>query len=160
MDYKASLDTTATVITGAIFLLFFYFATSAVRAHLNGHTTVMHYTVSALLFFLLISVCYVYSTRSYSVRNGKLIIHRIAGDKSIDLREIASARLMDGSEGGIRTFGVGGLFGYFGWFRLDAMGSVELHATRGDRRVLIELKNGKRFVISPDDTGIIRQLQA
>jgi hypothetical protein len=48
----------------------------------------------------------------------------------------------------IRTFGVGGLFGYYGWFYRK--GPFRLYATRRDTLVEIVVRGG-RIVVSPDD---------
>jgi hypothetical protein len=48
----------------------------------------------------------------------------------------------------VRTFGVGGLFGYYGWFYRK--GSFRLYATRTDRLVEVVVRGG-RIVVSPDD---------
>jgi hypothetical protein len=50
----------------------------------------------------------------------------------------------------IRTFGVGGLFGYYGWFYRK--GPFRLYATRRDTLVEIVVQGG-RIVVSPDDPG-------
>jgi hypothetical protein len=50
--------------------------------------------------------------------------------------------------GAVRTFGNGGLFGYYGWFYKK--GAFRLVATRTDRLVEAVI-GGKRVVFSPDD---------
>jgi len=50
----------------------------------------------------------------------------------------------------VRTFGVGGLFGYYGWFYKK--GAFRLYATRTDRLVELVI-GGKRVVVSPDEPG-------
>jgi hypothetical protein len=48
----------------------------------------------------------------------------------------------------VRTFGVGGLFGCYGWFYRK--GPFRLYATRRDRLVEIVVRGG-RIVVSPDE---------
>jgi hypothetical protein len=48
----------------------------------------------------------------------------------------------------VRTFGVGGLFGYYGWFYRK--GPFRLYATRTDELVEIVVR-GARIVVSPDE---------
>jgi hypothetical protein len=50
--------------------------------------------------------------------------------------------------GALRTFGNGGLFGYYGWFYKK--GAFRLYATRRDRLVEVVI-DGKRVVVSPDE---------
>ena len=51
----------------------------------------------------------------------------------------------------IRTFGVGGLFGYFGKFRNSKIGTMTWYATMRNQAILINLKDGQRIVITPDN---------
>jgi hypothetical protein len=48
----------------------------------------------------------------------------------------------------LRTFGNGGLFGYYGSFRNKELGNFRMYATHGDCGVLIQ--TDKTFVITPD----------
>jgi len=50
--------------------------------------------------------------------------------------------------GAVRTFGVGGLFGHYGWFYRK--GAFRLYATRTDRLVEVVIE-GRRIVVSPDE---------
>lgn len=50
--------------------------------------------------------------------------------------------------GAIRTFGVGGLFGYFGRYYTPALGSFTLYATSFQNLYLIRKWDGKSVVIS------------
>jgi hypothetical protein len=50
--------------------------------------------------------------------------------------------------GAVRTFGNGGLFGWYGWFWKK--GPFRLYATRTDRLVEV-LVGGRRVVLSPDE---------
>jgi hypothetical protein len=51
----------------------------------------------------------------------------------------------------IRTGGIGGLFGYYGWFRSSNLGSIFYYATQSKNRILIELNDGEKIMITPDD---------
>ena len=50
----------------------------------------------------------------------------------------------------IRTFGVGGLFGYFGKFFNSKIGRLTMYGTRRNNTVLIETDN-KKIILTPDD---------
>ena len=50
--------------------------------------------------------------------------------------------------GAIRTCGVGGLFGYFGYYYSNKLGSFKLFATSFDNLYLIKLWSGKTIVLS------------
>jgi hypothetical protein len=49
----------------------------------------------------------------------------------------------------VRRFGVGGLFGSFGWFRSEYMGDVDAYVTRRGGLVYIRLKNRRPLLLTP-----------
>ena len=53
------------------------------------------------------------------------------------------------TDGSVRTFGVGGLFGYFGRFRSPRFGPYQLYATRRAPSVQLRARGGT-YVLSPD----------
>ena len=59
----------------------------------------------------------------------------------------------------IRSFGVGGLFGYFGYFYNRQLGSMLWYTSQRKNRILIRLKNGGKIVISPDDPSLFESLK-
>lgn len=50
----------------------------------------------------------------------------------------------------VRTFGVGGLFGYFGYFN----GNDVWYVTNIKKKIKIKLKSGKVIMISPEDPAV------
>ncbi len=59
----------------------------------------------------------------------------------------------------IRTFGVGGLFGYYGEFVNWKLGNMTWYATRRDKTVLIETVDDKKLIVTPDEPeAFIKQL--
>ncbi|MDZ7614650.1 MAG: PH domain-containing protein [Flavobacteriaceae bacterium] len=59
----------------------------------------------------------------------------------------------------IRTLGVGGLFGYFGYFWNREIGSMIWYTSQQKNRILITLKNEDKIVISPDDPSLYDSLK-
>ena len=85
--------------------------------------------------------------------NDKFIIHRLIKDVKIDRKNIKSIELIDRQKisWSLRTFGIGGLFGYFGNFANSKMGRMTWYATRRDRTVLVVTNGGKKIILTPDD---------
>src|SRR5262249_29856517 len=54
--------------------------------------------------------------------------------------------------GALRTFGVGGLFGYYGAFWSPSLGSFSAYLTRRKSFVLVDTRAG-RMLLSPSDAG-------
>ena len=50
-----------------------------------------------------------------------------------------------------RTFGVGGLYGYYGKFYNRTFGSMTWYATRRDKLVLVKFQNKKKIILTPDE---------
>jgi len=66
----------------------------------------------------------------------------------IKREEIANVERITGKKFNIRTFGVGGLFGYFGYFN----GNDVWYVTNVDKKIQITMKSGKTYMISPENT--------
>lgn len=60
-----------------------------------------------------------------------------------------------------RQFGIGGLFGQFGWYRSVYMGNIDTYITRNDGMVLIRLRNRRPILITPENPQeFVKALQA
>lgn len=164
MQYKASLDTLAKIITAGVVILFVAVGQDSAKEliHANGDTTVIITESGLLLLFILVFVgCWFYAPQSYTIDNTNLIINRKAGNIIIKRADIAHVRAMDNSEmkWALRTFGVSGLFGYYGKFYAPKIGSITMYATQRKNRILILTKQGQKIIITPDDTGMIEKLK-
>jgi hypothetical protein len=160
--YKASMDKVAWVITiSSCALLGFvsYISVSRIldSAEFSGYAV---HVVSLVICITTGIGTWLYAPSSYEVTRQELIVRRPATNKRFLLSEIVSARLLDKSEmkGTIRTFGVGGLFGYYGKFASSSLGPFTMYGTQMRKLLLIHLRSGKKVIISPDDTGILNYL--
>ncbi|MCX5732154.1 MAG: PH domain-containing protein [Deltaproteobacteria bacterium] len=107
----------------------------------------------SLLAPLIAVVSWALGPRGLEIEGGELRILRNAWRASaVPLSGIQEVAILPpGSlRGAIRTFGNGGLFGYYGWYY--RRGAFRLYATRRDRLVEI-VAAGKRIVVSPDEPG-------
>ena len=70
--------------------------------------------------------------------------------------ELANVEIITGKKFNIRTFGVGGLFGYFGYFN----GNDVRYVTNLNKKIQITMKSGKIYMISPGNTeDFLRELE-
>ncbi len=152
MTYKASLDTTSKVVTTLISALFIVIITVQVVLFVqSGNWTFLATSVLLLGIYV---VSYLYRPVCYEVGNGNIIVHRPGSDVTIPYDDVKVISLIAGQQlkGSIRTFGAGGLFGYFGQFMNKELGCMTWYATkRGRKVVLIELQNNKKIVLTPDE---------
>jgi hypothetical protein len=163
MKYSASLDNFAKFITIGICVLFTILIYQRIGAiqKLHDTTLIIIQAASVLVMLLVIGGCYLFSPQYYLLTDQDLFIRRFVGDVRISLNDIAYARILNPDEmkGVIRTFGVGGLFGYYGNYYKSSIGKMSFYASKRTNKILITTKEGKNIVITPDDLGLVNSLK-
>ncbi|MEO6285750.1 MAG: PH domain-containing protein [Dyadobacter sp.] len=151
MTYKASWDNATKIITVAI-TVFFIAIIIATFMDDGGNSVAGRYFI-AVMIVAIYAVCYALRPVHYIVTKDKLIIHRPVSDVSLSREQMESVELLDDKmlKWTFRTFGVGGLFGYFGKFANSKLGSMTWYATRRRKTVLIKTSQGKSIIVTPDD---------
>ena len=88
--------------------------------------------------------------RGYAIDRDCVRVERWVGAIRISLSEIRSVESLPAERlhGSIRTFGSGGLCGYYGRFRNAALGSYQMYATRSEGYVLIQAAHP--YVLTPE----------
>lgn len=163
MEYKSSLDTLAKIITIGVVILFFFVGQQSVKSLLvakgDSSTILIHVGVLLLLVVIIIG-SWLYAPKSYTVGKTDLTINRPIGKVNINLADISQVRSVSDTEmrGTIRTFGVGGLFGYFGKYYTPGIGHITFYATQRTNKILIVNKKGKKFILTPDDIGLLEKI--
>jgi hypothetical protein len=107
--------------------------------------------IFALLMIGFLVACYALSPQKYVILGGMLTIEKVIGTKfTIPLSEIEGyARVPDVSKLHIaRTFGNGGLFGFYGLFTTAEYGTVNFQLTTFKNVFLIRSRKGT-FAVSP-----------
>lgn len=150
MTFNTSLDRLAKGVTIAITILF---ATIIIGqyAFSDGDKTIPNcITVGLLLIYFFV---FAFRPVRYTLTNEKLIVIRPLLNVEISRAEIRSVEQVDKEKlkQSFRTFGVGGLFGYFGKFANTRLGSMTWYATRRDKAVLITTIHNKKIVVTPDN---------
>ena len=164
MEYKASLDTFAKGLTIGVFILLIAIGQKSVRALLVAEgdtTTILIHAGTLLLFVAILLGSWLYSPQSYTLDSNELIINRPIGKVKIKLGDIKQVRTLsdDETRGTIRTFGVGGLFGYFGKFHTPGIGHSTFYTTQRKNKILIITNSDKKIIITPDDTNLVEKLK-
>lgn len=152
MNYKASFDNLTKIVTIGVTILFAFICYTPIIFIKNGSADRSPiFTVVALISVYFIS--YGFSTKAYQLTEDDVIIQRLFGNVKIKRSEITSVEIIEKGQMGwlIRTFGVGGLFGYWGRFSSSKLGSMTWYATRKNKIVLITKINNKKIVITPDE---------
>ena len=113
---------------------------------------VTHSVVVGVLALLLLVAAYAYSPTSYSISEGSIVVGRLIGNVRIPIDRIREARAAtkDDFRGGIRLFGSGGLFGYYGLFLTSKLGRSTWYVT-SRRHAVVVVTGAKTVVLSPGD---------
>ncbi len=164
MQYKATLDLKSKIITGFVAVLFlaiivYNFKLTDFKAEDPTRTTVL--VLTTVLLVSIFIFCYLYRPLRYVVDNKKVIIKRPIKDLIINIDNIKDAFLptKESMKWTFRTFGNGGLFGYFGSFRNGTYGGMTWYATKTSNYLIIVTKDNDKIVLTPDDTGMINEIK-
>ena len=151
MKYKASLDKLAWIVTIIVTILFVG-AAALQLALIKQMDSIVPATISIGLL-LIYAIAFAFRPAGYTVSNDQLIIHRPVKDVKIMKSDIQNAQVITKKDIGwaVRTFGVGGLFGYYGKFANSTIGNMTWYATRRDKPVLITTADNKKIIVTPDE---------
>jgi len=152
MKFKASMDNLAKGVTAAISVLFAVIIVAQLFLYRSGSPITA--IITTILILIIYVVSYLFRPTGYELTDENFIIHRAIKDvviKKASIREVIlpSSEQMRWT---IRTFGVGGLFGYYGKFVNWKLGNMTWYATRRNKIILIMTADGKKLVITPDET--------
>jgi hypothetical protein len=161
--YSASLDKTSIIITTCIAILFsglLYFNLSKLQEASTQPGILIGLILSSLLMLIIFVGSYLYRITGYELTPSELIIHRPVSDKVISLNTIQKVEVAEKEKMKytIRTFGNGGLFGYFGKFSNDHYGPMHWFVSQRKNYLALHLKNQKIYMLSPDDLSLCKDL--
>jgi hypothetical protein len=102
-----------------------------------------------ILFGSILSVIFLWAPRGYTLIDNVVVIKRPIGDAKISIAQAASR--WKWTWWGLRLFGSGGMYGYYGFFVFRGIGTVRMHATNRHKLVLVTDVNGTKYLLSPDE---------
>jgi hypothetical protein len=108
-------------------------------------------TTGSTIAIIVLLICATFAVRGYSIHNGQLLILRMGWSTKYDLSKLTSAEFSPNATlGSIRTFGIGGLGGFIGYFRNSILGSYRAFATDAKNTVVLDF-DGKKIVVTPEN---------
>ena len=123
--------------------------TIAIVALLIAVAIIVDSIYAALIVLGILVLCRAYSVRGYSIANGQLLVHRFGWAKRFDLAALDEASYVpEAMTGSVRTWGIGGVFGYIGYFHNANLGSYQAYATDPARTVVLRFGE-KTIVVTP-----------
>ncbi|AHF18004.1 PH domain-containing protein [Niabella soli] len=158
MKFKASFDTTTKIISLIATLLvvvIFTFIWMSLK-----DAGVIRILLMIFVTFLALVMPYGLSITRYGIDNEALSVCRPFGKKQFPLATVTSASIIDPKllRWSWRVFGSGGMFGYYGRFSNKHFGMMTWYLTSRNKVVYLQLENGKKIMISPDDPeGFLRE---
>ena len=156
MNYSASYDKSVRIMTvigliilGSVIAFNFY----EITVNNGGEVGIIPNILIMILLFSVILFTFLFAPKGYVINESGIVIDRLFSQVLFSSEKIRSVRVLAENEldGAIRTFGVGGLFGYYGRFRSDALKGFSAYATQWRNFVLIETTEGKKIVLTPDE---------
>jgi Bacterial PH domain len=150
ITFTTSLDKFNKTTTVIVFVILLVILIVAFYLIPNGEPDILDSIV--LLPIIITIIVYLLRPNNYSVSPDKLLIHRMLGNVEIDRDNIQSVQEIDESQvkDSLRTFGVGGFFGNFGTFWNSKLGKMTWYVTRKNNFVLVETKDQKKIILTPD----------
>ncbi|KIA90466.1 PH domain-containing protein [Kaistella jeonii] len=102
---------------------------------------------SLVIMYGVILISYGFVPKKITITESQILIKNLYGKIRINLNEIYSISKVKKTGFNLRTFGVGGLFGYFGYFN----GKDIWYVTNIHKKIKITLKSGKVYMLSPEN---------
>ncbi len=101
------------------------------------------------LYSAVLVIPYLWAPKGYIVINKRILVKRLIGDLTISFME--EPVRWRWTWWGVRIFGSGGLYGYYGLFSFKGLGRVWMYATDRHTLVLIKSEQGRKILLSPKD---------
>jgi len=165
MEYKSTLDwnsKTVTIIIGILFsgqVTFFITLLDKVQGSIVGLTGVLLFGI--IMPIAIYVTCYLYRPIKYLIADNKLIVKRLVKDVTFDINEIKDAYIVknDFMRWTRKTFGNGGLFGFYGEFKNDSFGDMVWYATQKKNYVMLETTLKEKIILTPDDINMVKEIR-
>lgn len=108
---------------------------------------------SAVMVVATLVVPYLIYPKRYEITDTEIIVHKNAKSRRIPFSQVASIYKIPPAKDNffIRTFGVGGYLGTYGYFNETRLGKIYLEAADTSHVIIVELKNGKKVGFSDNE---------
>jgi hypothetical protein len=108
--------------------------------------------INASLLPSLYLLAFLFCPIHYQISSNALLIRRYGGNVLIDRTEIKEVKAIDPANlrKSVRIFGVGGLFGHYGKYANQTLGSMRWYATRKNNTVLLLTHANEKIILTPD----------
>lgn len=157
--FTTTMDKPTSALTYSFIALFLIASTFLFFGYLKNNDTGKLGTIFIFIFVFLLAFLII--PTEFILNEETLIIRCPAFSRKIDIKNIEFVRLVEPSELQlIRTMGIGGLFGYRGYYYTRQLGSVRYFGRhKNGQKVVLSTFDKKMYVLAPDDAaGLVRAL--
>lgn len=140
----AKMDGTTKSIT---FILLIFLPILALSSYFIEPPKLLVSVSLTVLFMAVILISYCFVPKRIAISEDQILIRNLFGAVIINIAEIKSIGKIEKRGFHLRTFGVGGLFGYFGYFN----GKDVWYVTNTYKKIKIILLTGKIYMVSPEN---------
>ncbi len=166
--FKTNFDTKGKILTGGLILVLAYALGSLLYNAIIREEQFKELLVAFISIGIFVGAglwfAYRYAPTHYELTNQNLLIHYPAGYKAIAYSNITEIIIPEKSifkfPNTLRTFGNGGLFGYYGKYYNRKYGSLWVYARNNKNRTIIKTNYKAQYIISPDDPKMIEYLNS
>jgi hypothetical protein len=150
MVFKASLDGIAKTFSTVFTLLLMGVVLWQVYLYIDSPQ--LNSIIASTILVALLLATYYHHPIKYFIDSEQVTIQRPFRSAQINKRKIESVRVLQPQEmkDTLRSFGVAGLYGYFGTFSNRNIGSMLWYATQRQNYVLIQTQD-KNYILTPDN---------
>jgi hypothetical protein len=151
MKFKASFDWIAKVFSTLFSLIIISIVLYQMYVFYN--TRQPDSVIGSFFLLAILFVPFVYHPLNYLITGNQIIIRRPLKNVIIQKHKIGNVKIVDqqNMKGTLRSFGVAGLFGYYGRFSNLKIGSMLWFATQRKNYVLIQTNDDKNYILTPDN---------
>jgi hypothetical protein len=104
----------------------------------------------SLLILGILVIGATFAIRGYSIVDGRLLILRLGWATKLDLADLTGAEASPGATlGSVRTMGIGGLFGFVGYYHNAVLGSYKAYSTNEMNAVVLKFGE-ETIVVTPE----------
>lgn len=149
--FVAKMDNLSRMVTVAVLVVLIIPFITIGQQVAQSHSLLL--LIVPIIIVIALGVTALLHPTAYSLDTEGLQVHRPLGSVTIPLSNIRSLEPVTMADlgFGLRTFGSGGFFGYFGKFWYKKIGHVTFYVTDRDKLILLKLADDRKIVISPDD---------
>ena len=146
------MDKPTIIITAIVTAIFGAVIITSIATTKKSEVNLFMLSFSFGLLFVYV-ITYAFKPKDYELTAKYLIINRVIYNVKINREDIRSIEKVSSEQMKltVRTFGVGGLFGYFGKFYNKSIGKMTFYTTQRNKRILVKTMNDKNIILSPDE---------